>query len=73
MTFFAGHATEDDRHDLLESLHLASKPETMKVQTFFYHIKELNDYVEWLPGQEEKLSESHESRVLQWIAWIVVG
>jgi hypothetical protein len=33
--FFAGHATEDDRHDLLESLRLAIKPETMKVQTFF--------------------------------------
>jgi hypothetical protein len=30
----------------------------MKVQTFFYCIMELNDYVEWLPGQEEKLSES---------------
>jgi hypothetical protein len=34
------------------------KPKTMKVQTFFYRIKELSDYVEWLPGQEEKLSES---------------
>jgi hypothetical protein len=56
--FFAGHATEDDQHDLLESLCLAIKPEMMKVQTFFYRIKELNDYVEWLPGQEEKLSES---------------
>jgi hypothetical protein len=56
--FFAGHATEDDRHDLLESLRSASKPKTMKVQTFFYRIKELNDYVDWLLGQEEKLSES---------------
>jgi hypothetical protein len=56
--FFAGHATEDDRYDLVESLRSASKPETMKFQTFFYRIKELNDYVEWLPGQEEKLSKS---------------
>jgi hypothetical protein len=33
--FFAGHATKDDRHDLLKSPRSASKPETMKVQTFF--------------------------------------
>jgi hypothetical protein len=39
--FFAGHATEDDCHDLLKSLQLASKPKTMKVQTFFYHIKSI--------------------------------
>jgi hypothetical protein len=56
--FFTGHATKDDRHDLLESLRSASKPNMMKVQTFFYRIKELNDYVDWLPGQEEKLSDS---------------
>jgi hypothetical protein len=30
----------------------------MKVQTYFYWIKELNDYVDWLPGHEEKLTES---------------
>jgi hypothetical protein len=35
--FFAGHATEDDRHDLLESLRSAIKPKTMKVQTFLLH------------------------------------
>jgi hypothetical protein len=57
-TFFAGHATEIDCHDLLESLHSAIKPKTMKVQTFFFCIKELNDYMEWLPGHEEKLSKS---------------
>jgi hypothetical protein len=54
-TFFAGHLTEDDCNDLLESLWSSSKP---KVQTYFYQIKELNDYVEWLPGHEEKLTES---------------
>jgi hypothetical protein len=57
-TFFAGHATEDDHHDLLESLCLAIKLKMMKVQTFFYCIKEMNDCMEWLPGHEEKLSES---------------
>jgi hypothetical protein len=38
-TFFAGHSTEDDRHDLLESLRSSSKPDPMKVQTYFYRIK----------------------------------
>jgi hypothetical protein len=57
-TFFAGHSTEDDRHNLLESLQSSSKPDLMKVQTYFYWIKEFNDYVEWLPGHVEKLTES---------------
>jgi hypothetical protein len=56
-TFFAG-LTEDDHHDLLESLWSSSKPDSMKVQTYFYQIKELNDYVEWLPRHEEKLTKS---------------
>jgi hypothetical protein len=30
----------------------------MKVQTYFYQIKELNNYVEWLPGHEVKLPKS---------------
>jgi hypothetical protein len=29
--FFAGHSTDDDRHDLIESLRSAIKPENMKV------------------------------------------
>jgi hypothetical protein len=57
-TFFAGHSTEDDRHDLLERVRSSNKPSSMKVQTYFYQIKELNDYVDWLPGHEEKLTES---------------
>jgi hypothetical protein len=57
-TFLAGHSMEDDRHNLLESLQSSSKPDSMKVQTYFYQIKELNNYVEWLPGHEEKLTES---------------
>jgi hypothetical protein len=57
-TFFAGHSTEDDCHDLLESLQSSNKPCSMKVQTYFYQIKELNDYMDWLPRHEEKLTES---------------
>jgi hypothetical protein len=29
----------------------------MKVQAFFYHLRELNDQVDWLPGNEAKLTE----------------
>jgi hypothetical protein len=54
-TFSAGHSTEDNHHDLLESLRSSSKPDSMKVQKYFYWIEELNNYVEWLPGHEEKL------------------
>jgi hypothetical protein len=30
----------------------------MKVQTFFYRLKELNDYVDWLPGEEPALTDA---------------
>jgi hypothetical protein len=56
--FFAGHSTDNDCHDLIESLQSTSKPDNMKVQTFFYQLKELKNYVDWLPGQEEKLTKS---------------
>jgi hypothetical protein len=36
----------------------ASKPDDMKVQTFFYRLKELNDYVDWLPGSEPALTDA---------------
>jgi hypothetical protein len=57
-TFFAGHSTDDNCHNLIESLQSAIKPDAMKVQTFFYWLKELNNYMDWLPGHEEKLTES---------------
>jgi hypothetical protein len=56
--FFAGHLTDDDCHDLIEGLQSAIRPDNMKVQMFFYRLKELNDYIDWLPGQEEKLTKS---------------
>jgi triacylglycerol esterase/lipase EstA (alpha/beta hydrolase family) len=35
-----------------------SKPDDMKVQPFFYHLKELNDYIDWLPGDELALTDA---------------
>jgi hypothetical protein len=52
-TFFAGHSTEDNCHNLLESLQSSSKPDLMKVQTYFYWIKELNDYVDGCLGMKK--------------------
>jgi hypothetical protein len=51
--FFAGHSTDDNHHDLIESLRSAIKPENMKVQTFFHWLKELNNYVDWLQGKKK--------------------
>jgi hypothetical protein len=42
-SYIAGHSMEDNQHDLIDCIQSATKPETMKVQTFFYWLKELND------------------------------
>jgi hypothetical protein len=55
--FFACHSTEDDQHEFVRVICYAQKPEHMKVQPFFYQLKELNDYVNWLPGDKPALSE----------------
>jgi hypothetical protein len=39
-------------------IHYASKPENMKVQPFFYPLKELNDYEDWLPGDKPALTDA---------------
>jgi hypothetical protein len=44
--FFEAHSTDDSRHDLLTQIH--------NVCVLF---TELNDYVDWLPGHEPKLTE----------------
>jgi hypothetical protein len=43
--FITCHSTEDDHHDLVSVIRYASKPDSMKVQPFFYRLKELNDYI----------------------------
>jgi hypothetical protein len=56
--FIACQSTEDNQHELVSVMHYASKPEDMKVQTFFYRLKELNDYIDWLPGEEPALTDA---------------
>jgi hypothetical protein len=56
--FFTAHSTEDDRHELASVIRYAIKPDGMKVQPFFYRLKELNGYIDWLPGDEPELSDA---------------
>jgi len=53
----AVHATEDDRHDLVMQMCSPRKPREVPVQTFFYRLRELNQFVEWLPGNAAPLNE----------------
>ena len=57
MDFIAVHVTAEDRHDLLSQLRSASKPRDLHVQTFYYRLREINDYVIWMPGNELSLTE----------------
>ena len=54
--FIEAHATDDDRHELLDSIRHAHKPRFMKTQAFYYRLRELNEQVEYLPGEEDKLN-----------------
>jgi hypothetical protein len=54
--FIACHSTEDDQHELVSVIRYASKPDNMKVWPFFYQLKELNDYVHYLPGNKPALT-----------------
>jgi hypothetical protein len=66
--FCACHSTEDDQHELVSVICYAQKPEHMKVVKCLRHcvretvcancLKELNDYVNWLPGDKPALSEA---------------
>ena len=56
--FIAVHATADDRHDLLQQLRNPKKPSNHHVQSFWYPMRELNGYVDWLPGNESALDDA---------------
>jgi hypothetical protein len=55
--FIEAHATDDDRHELLEYIRSVSKPRSMDVQTYFSRLRELNDQVHWLPGNDLPLTD----------------
>ena len=57
LDFIAVHVTAEDRHDLLTQLRSANKPRDMHVQTFYYRLRKINDYVVWMPGNEISLTE----------------
>lgn len=57
-TFIAGHSTPEDQHELLQQLRNPRKPRDVPVQNFSYRLRELNEYVTWMPGEEPALTEN---------------
>ena len=57
LEFLAIHATAEDRNELVQQLRTAKKPRNIPVQTWFYRLRELNSYVELLPGDEPALTD----------------
>jgi hypothetical protein len=55
--FIAIHATDEDRHELLEYIRNSTKPRRMDVQTYDSRLRELNSHVNWLPGKDLPLTE----------------
>lgn len=55
--FIAAHSTGEDRSNLISQLHNMRKPRNMRVRQLWYLMRELNSYVEWLPGNETPLNE----------------
>jgi hypothetical protein len=57
-TFIGSHSTEEDRHDLVTQLRAPRKPHAgISVQSFYYRLREVNGYIEWLPGIELPLNQ----------------
>jgi hypothetical protein len=56
--FIAAHATEHDRHDLIDQITHPTKPRDLSVQMFLYRLRELNTFVNWLPGTEPAINEN---------------
>lgn len=53
------HAIIKDCHELLQQLRAPRKPCKLKVQAFYYCLKELNPYVAWMPGNEVLLNDEN--------------
>ena len=57
-SFIASYITPEDRHELLRQLRNARKPHDITVQDFYYRLREINDYIIWMPGDELPLNEN---------------
>ena len=62
--FVASHATDEDCHNLTQQLCLPKKPRTLAVQQFYYCLRELNGYIQWLPGNKPALLEEQIKQAL---------
>jgi hypothetical protein len=51
------HSTTDERYELAQFLRGCRKPRDLPVQSFWYKLREINTYIEWLPGEEPALNE----------------
>lgn len=54
--FIGVHMVEQDRDDLIAQLRSPKKPRSMPVQSFLYRYRELNSWVNWIPGQQAALN-----------------
>jgi hypothetical protein len=57
LLFIASHGTPEDRHKLVQQLCSPRKPCDIPAQAFYYCLRELNGYINWLPGNETSLNE----------------
>jgi hypothetical protein len=55
--FIAVHATDKDRHKLLDYIRCIAKPRKMDVQMYSSCLHELNHQVDWLPSTDLPLTE----------------
>ena len=56
--FVAAHFDSEARYTALSSLRNARKPRIIMVENFYYRMIEINELIEWLPGDQETLTPS---------------
>jgi hypothetical protein len=62
--FIASHSTAEDCHELVSQLRSPHKPWEILVQSFYHRLREVNGYVEWLPGNEPRLNDDQLKQAL---------
>jgi len=56
--FIASHAAVEERYEAVQQLRGYTKPIKMRVQAFYYRLREINGYIQWMPGQEAPLDDT---------------